>query len=242
MVDARRIEIVSDSAVDIPDGSSATVVIRPEKDSKVELRIGKGCSVDSYIIQEREASVSQTNHVGESSVVRSHCLWLSGGRGRVHSLLEGRKAEAYDTHLFVERDSDSLSLDTVLKHIAKDTRGDITVKGVVKDKAEARLEGTITVGKGGSGAESLLSEHVMLLNPGAHATASPELEIENDDVSSTHAASVSQIDEKKIFYLMSRGVSREDAKKLIVEGFLDSGIGRIPDKAFRKEFMAKTSA
>ncbi|MEW6722996.1 MAG: SufD family Fe-S cluster assembly protein, partial [Candidatus Micrarchaeota archaeon] len=122
------------------------------------------------------------------------------------------------------------------------TKGNILVKGIVKDKGAATLDGMIKIEKGGGGAESFLSEHVMHLNPGAHASANPELEIENNDVSSRHAASVSRIDEEKIFYLTTRGISREDAKKLIVEGFLESALGRIRDEKMRKELSGKVMA
>jgi Fe-S cluster assembly scaffold protein SufB len=100
----------------------------------------------------------------------------------------------------------------------------------------------IKIEKSGGGAESFLSEHVMLLDPGAHATANPELEIENNDVSSRHAASVSQIDSEKIFYLMSRGLSREESRKMIIEGFLESAIADIPEGKMREELMKKTMA
>jgi Fe-S cluster assembly scaffold protein SufB len=82
----------------------------------------------------------------------------------------------------------------------------------------------------------------MLLNPGAHADANPELEIKNNDVQSTHAATVSPIDEEKIFYLMSRGVSREKARRMIVEGFLEAGIEKIKDENFRKIFIERAVA
>jgi len=89
--------------------------------------------------------------------------------------------------------------------------------------------------KHASGSNSFLDEHVMLLNPGARADTNPQLEIENNDVSSRHAASVSQIDENKIFYMMARGLKREDARKLIVEGFLGSAVEKIDNKEIKEK-------
>ncbi|HSB47146.1 MAG TPA: SufD family Fe-S cluster assembly protein [Candidatus Bilamarchaeum sp.] len=237
-----RFEITSSAVVDVADGSGASLVIRPGKDCKVELMVGRDCRLSAFIVQEKEAKVEQVSHVGKGSVVRTSCIWLSGGEGKVLSSLEGEGAEAYDLHVFIEKGTDRLHLDSRLRHAAKDTKGNILVKGIVRDNAAAKLDGMIKIEKSGGGAESFLSEHVMLLNPGAHATANPELEIENNDVSSRHAASVSQIDEDKIFYLMARGIAREDARNLIIEGFLESAVGRISDEGMRKSLMEKVLA
>lgn len=239
MPEAGRLDISSDSLVHVRDGQDALLVIRPKEALRLELRIGKGCHVETYVIQESEVSIQKHNLIGEGSVLKSHCLWLCGGDGKVVSRLEGDRSEAHDTHIFVSGGSDRLHLDSSLQHVGKDTRGGILVRGVVKDSADARLDGMIRVDKQASGAESSLIEDVMLLNLGAKATATPDMEILNSDVSSSHAATVSQIDGKQIFYLTSRGMSQADARKLIVEGFLDSCVGRISDDDMRREFSGK---
>ena len=95
--------------------------------------------------------------------------------------------------------------------------------------------------KGARGAESFIAEHVLLLSPDAHAKAEPKLEIENNDVSSSHAASVAPIDQDKVFYLTSRGITDEDARKLIVEGFLGAAVDKIGDEE-TMELVAKRVA
>ncbi|NYZ73832.1 SufD family Fe-S cluster assembly protein, partial [Candidatus Micrarchaeota archaeon] len=60
-------------------------------------------------------------------------------------------------------------------------------------------------------------------------------------VMSRHSASVSQISDAKLFYLMTRGLTRNDARSLIVSGFLESAISRIEDEGFRKEFAETTA-
>src|SRR5512143_943615 len=236
------LEIRGDASVEVPDGTRGTIVLRPSGDAHVEIRVGKGCRVEVYTIQEKGSSVRQVNHVGEGSRVDNFGIWLSAGSGSILNSLEGPRAEAYDVQVFVEGGEDKLRLDSVLRHAGRDTKGNILVKGVVKGSASARLDGMIKIEKDGGGAESFLSEHVILLNPGAHASANPELEIENNDVSSRHAASVSQIDEEKIFYLSSRGLSREGARKMVVEGFLEAAINRIGDEGMRKLVMERAMA
>jgi hypothetical protein len=235
----RSVEVSGDAAITVADGSSPTIITRLRQDSKMTLRIGKRCRVSALILQEKEASLEQETHVGEGSSVQTNGVWLSPGGGRVEERLEGRGARAESVHVFLGEKNATIHLDCMLVHECRDTKGNVLVKGVVKDEASAGLDGMIKIGKGGRGAESFLGEHVMLLNPGAHATAKPGLEIGNDDVSSRHAASVSQIDEEKIFYLMSRGLGREDARRLIVEGFLGSAIGRMEALEGKEELVSR---
>ncbi|MFZ5500309.1 MAG: SufD family Fe-S cluster assembly protein, partial [Candidatus Micrarchaeota archaeon] len=164
------------------------------------------------------------------SVLRTTSLWLSEGRQKMVNVLSGERSEAYDMHLFIGKKGD-LVIDTTLRHIAKDTKGDVLIKGVVQDGAYAGLDGIVKIEKGASGAESFIAEHVLLLSPQARARARPRLEIENNDVSSRHAASVTPIDKDKAFYLMSRGISEKDSGRLIVEGFMLSAIERMPVEA-----------
>lgn len=219
----RRLEISGDASVEIPDGAEASLVVRPAKDMELTVTVGKGCSVDCLTIGENSGSLSQENRIGEGSVVRTTSIWLSEGSRRMSNILQGERSEAYDMHLFVGRKGE-LGIDSTLRHAAEDTKGDVLVKGVVYGSAYAGLEGMVKIDKGASGAESFIAEHVLLLSPDAHARARPQLEIEDNDVNSRHAASVTPIDDDKIFYLASRGIGEEDAKKLIVEGFMLSAL------------------
>jgi Fe-S cluster assembly scaffold protein SufB len=79
----------------------------------------------------------------------------------------------------------------------------------------------IKIGKDAKLSESYLAGHSILLDKGAKSDAIPGLEIETNEVRATHSASVAQIDEGQIFYLMARGLSREGAKREIVGGFLE---------------------
>ncbi|MFH0737459.1 MAG: SufD family Fe-S cluster assembly protein [Candidatus Micrarchaeota archaeon] len=232
----KKLGISADSSIVLEDGAEAEISIRPGRKIQILIKTGKRCSVQTYMIVESRSSVSQENHIGEGSRIKTSSLWLSGGEGRMLNLLEGKGASAYDLHLFSGRHDDGLKVSATLRHLAKDTKGDVLVKGVVSDRSSAFLDGLIKIDKKGAGAESFLSEHVMILGKDAHARADPKLEIENNDVSSRHSASVSQIDPDKMFYLASRGIGAKEAEKLIVEGFLSSGLFRITDDAIRKTF------
>lgn len=237
---SKSINLDSDSHLQIEAGSVLSITINPKNNSKIILDISENCDILVYVIQEKDVSVLLENHIGKNSKIKTFGFWFGSGNAKIINKLIGENAEANDVEVFAQSTKNNFHLDSVLCHANKNTHGNILVKGIVKNSASVKLDGMIKIEKNGSGAESFLSEHVMLLNPGAHAIANPELEIENNDVSSRHAASVSQIDNEKIFYLMTRGISETDSKKLIVDGFLESAILKIEDLKIQKYLLEKT--
>ncbi len=229
-----ELDVSSDTQIIVPDESELRIVFRPKKESKIELKIGRRCDVCTIIISDQKCSIKQDNFVGENSIVHSYGVWKSAASGEIVNHLIGENSQAYDLHIFSENEDKKLALNSILRHANKNTKGNIAVRGIVDDSAWVKLDGMIKIEKNGAGAESFLTQNVILLNSKAHATANPELEIENNDVSSRHAASIAQIDEEKIFYLMSRGVSRNDARELIVNGFLEAVVEKIENEEIRK--------
>ena len=97
-----------------------------------------------------------------------------------------------------------------------------TLKGVVRDQSQLKFKGLITIDPNCGQSSSFLTERILLLSDQAHAEAIPDLEILTDDVKCSHAASISNLDEEHLFYLMSRGLSKKQVEKLIVNGFLEA--------------------
>ncbi len=170
-------------------------------------------------------------NMAEGAQLNACYIW-EGGEGEVETKLIGRGSEAHDTHLFVE--DKKLKVKMLLRHVGEDTKGSIEARGLVKKEGEVALDGMIKIEKSGAGAQSILEEHVMLLEEGAKATANPELEIENNNVCSTHSASVAQLDKEAVFYLMCRGLREREAKRMIMEGFLDKGVERVEERLREK--------
>lgn len=118
--------------------------------------------------------------------------------------------------------SQSAQVSVTLVHQVPHTRANTTLKGVVRDKASLTFIGRIIINENCGDTQSFLTERILLLSNTAHAKAIPDLEILSDDVSCSHAASVSYLPSDQIFYLMSRGLSRQKAEKTLIEGFLSS--------------------
>ena len=142
-------------------------------------------------------------------------------RYKVDSIMQGPGALAEDVEIVFGIGNQSFDITSNLIHIAPNTRGKVLVKSVLKDTSQSLFKGMIKINKNAKATESYLAGHAILLDKGAKSDAIPGLEIESNEVKATHSASVAQIDEKQIFYLMSRGLSEELAKREIVGGFLE---------------------
>jgi Fe-S cluster assembly protein SufD len=120
-----------------------------------------------------------------------------------------------------------LQINLTTIHAARHTSADTQIRVVVDDRAVAEVNGTIIVKKGAQQTNSFLTEKILLISSQAKAHAIPNLEIEADDVSCSHAATVATIDEEQLFYLQSRGISRAAAQKTLSDGFLAPVLDKI---------------
>ncbi len=142
-------------------------------------------------------------------------------RYKIDSIMKGPGASAEDVEILFGIGSQSFDVTSNLIHRGISSRGRVLVKSVMKDASKSLFKGMIKIDKEAKASESYLAGHAILLDKSAKSDAIPGLEIETNEVKATHSASVAQLDENEIFYLMSRGLNREGAKREIVNGFLE---------------------
>jgi FeS assembly protein SufD len=142
-------------------------------------------------------------------------------RYRTDSVMKGPGASSEDVEIVFGADNQSFDVTSNLIHQGPYSRGRVLVKSVLKDSSKSLFKGMIKIEKDGKGTESYLAGHAILLDRGAKSDAIPGLEIKTNEVKATHSASVAQMDENQIYYLMTRGLNREGAKREIVAGFLE---------------------
>jgi len=123
-------------------------------------------------------------------------------------------------------------------HEGEHTASDMLTKGVLKDKGRMVYRGLTDIEHGARFASGFQRENTMLLSEEARSDAIPGLEIDETEVQAGHAATVGQIDRNHLFYLMSRGLPRAEAMRLIVEGFFDPVLARVPVEGVRAELYA----
>jgi Fe-S cluster assembly protein SufD len=130
-----------------------------------------------------------------------------------------------------------LDHDTQQNHFAPHTTSDLLFKGALKDSSRSVWQGMIYVAPGAQKADGYQANRNLILSSKARADSIPGLEILADDVRCTHGATVGKIDPDSVFYLLSRGIPYSDAEHLIVEGFFDPIMQRIPFDGVRKRFQ-----
>lgn len=155
---------------------------------------------------------------------------LSGGNAVSDTtvLLKGDGSSSNTKVICVGTGDQRLSLTTRAVHFGKMSESDMITRAVMRDEATAIINGITKIEKGATGANGQQTEKVLMLSPGARGDANPILLIDEDDVKAGHAASVGQVNPEQIYYLMSRGISKETAQRLIIYGFLAPVVSEIP--------------
>jgi FeS assembly protein SufB len=125
-------------------------------------------------------------------------------------------------------------------HDALSTNAETLVKGVLTDESRVEFDGMIRIKPGAQQTASFLSAHALLLSKKARAEVIPGLEIAANEVSASHGATTGQIDEEQLFYLMVRGIPREEAERIIVQGFFEPVLQRIPLEKLRVRLRRST--
>ena len=207
----------------------------------VELRVGSGarlryvCTQD--ISEQSWIFATQRAEVGRDGTLDWTALGFGSARGKVRmeTKLAGQGAEARVTGAYVGGGRQHLDFDTTQEHAAPNTTSDLAFRGVLGDRGTAVWRGMIRVDPGAQQTDAFQESRNLLLSTKAHADAIPGLEIEANDVRCTHAAAVAQIDRDQLFYLRSRGLDPESAKRLIVEAFLQALVERLAEGKVREE-------
>ena len=152
-------------------------------------------------------------------------------------VLQGEGAVSKNFGVFFGMQKQNIGVFTNAFHKVSNTTYDIKIKGVLKDYASSVCRGLIKIEKDAVKSSGSMSAHTLLLSETAKANVIPSLVIDNNDVQASHAASVGQIDEERLFYLMSRGLDRKSAEKLVVEGFFDPIVRNIPQDDIKERLV-----
>lgn len=158
------------------------------------------------------------------------------------SILPGNGAMMEFNGIYFMQGKQHLDIDSLIHHIGVATGGDLLLHGAVKDKSRSVFTGLIKIEKTGQQTNSYLKNENLILNKGARADSMPSLEIDANDVRASHGATIGQLDEEYIFYLMSRGIPRNTALRMVVEGFFYKVFDRMHNKRVKEKLFNAVSA
>lgn len=195
------------------------------------LRVTTLCDLpDSASLYRREQITIATG----GTCVSTHALF--GGRLQRFDLdieLAGEQASYVAHGVFAPRGRQHIDVHLDARHAARNTRSEISWRGVADQRSRGILHGAITVASGADGADAQLQTKNLLLSPHAEIDAQPVLEIHADEVRAAHGATVGQLDERALFYLRSRGLPLALARNLLIAGFCREAFVGVGDAVLR---------
>lgn len=234
----------------VGDNAKATFVDRFRSESHerpslcssvVEVTAGRGATVNYISLQEwgRNVHHFQTQRFTgyRDSTVRSLAVQLGSAfaRAQVESVLNGEGSFSEMLGLYFADSTQHFAQRTLQSHAVPNTTSDLLYKGALKETSRSEYSGLIKVAKGAQGTDAYQANRNISLSEEAVARSIPQLEIEANEVRCTHGATVAPVEEEHIFYLMSRGIDRVTAQKLVVFGFFGDVLDRIRVPELREE-------
>ncbi|MGG1676891.1 Fe-S cluster assembly protein SufD [Neobacillus sp. NRS-1170] len=149
--------------------------------------------------------------------------------------LLGDGAYADTKTVVVGRGEQTQNFTTKVVHFGKHTEGYILKHGVMKDSASSIFNGIGKIEHGASKSNAEQESRVLMLSEKARGDANPILLIDEDDVTAGHAASVGRVDKIQLYYLMSRGIPKKEAERLVIHGFLAPVVNQLPIEGVKKQ-------
>ncbi|MFM9172497.1 MAG: Fe-S cluster assembly protein SufD, partial [Acidimicrobiaceae bacterium] len=204
----------------------------------VDVRAAQSARVTYVAINELGAATWQIGYqqaVGQrDSTMQMFTVALGGdyARMRAEVRLEGQGASAQQVALYFADENQMHDFRTLQDHAAPRTHSNLLFKGAVKDTAKSVYTGLIRIRENATKSEAFQTNRNLTLSNGAWAESVPNLEIETNDVKCSHASTVGPIDEDQRYYLESRGIRPEIAERLVVLGFFDEVLNRLPALPF----------
>jgi Fe-S cluster assembly protein SufD len=206
----------------------------------VEIVAGPRSRVNFVGLQEYGGRVWNFQRIDMSAakdaVIKSLIVTLGGrfSRQEVRTAMHGEGIDCEMLGLYFAEKGQHFDFRTFQDHIGPKCRSDLLYKGALKDDSRAVYSGMIRVEPHAAGTDAYQTNRNLVLSDHAKADSKPELEILNNDVKCSHGASVGQMNEEEIFYLMSRGIERPEAERLIVNGFFEEVVGRVRQDEIRQ--------
>ena len=200
----------------------------------VELHAGEGAEIRYIQIQNWGRHVwnfnTQRGTIAQDGAIRSLNVSLGAAwsKNSIAATLAEAGSQAEMLGLYFTDEHQFLDNHTHQDHEAPYATSDLLFKGAVKDHSRAVYSGLIRVAEKAFGTDAYQANRNLSLSPNARVDTMPNLEIGANDVRCTHGATVSRIEDEYLFYLMSRGITRTEAEKLMIDGFFAEVIDRVP--------------
>lgn len=233
-----RVTVIDAFASPTGDGSAFA-------DAVTELIVRDGAQVRYITLKEWGQDVLEVgiirSHLARDATLHSLLVGLGGKivKADIESILQGPGANSEMLGLVFADGGQHFDLHTLQEHRAPHTLSDLLYKNAVKDRARSIFVGMIRVLQGAQKTNAFQVNRNLILSAGAKADSIPNLEIMANDLRCTHGSATSRLNEEHLFYLMSRGLPRSVAVRMVVEGFFTELLDRVPLELLRQRLQQK---
>ena len=237
------------------EGARASVIqrLRGDPDGKEE-RLLCNAGLDLILSDASALTYYEAQDLGPQSLYFRHAR-TRGGRDtslrhydaalgarlvktRIDCGLAGKGSEAFLNGVYFCRDGQHMDIRTVQRHHSPSATSRAYYKGAVASGGRSVFQGLIEVDTGASGTDAYLTNRNLILGDGARSDSIPTLRIGNNDVRCSHGSTTGRLSEEELFYLESRGLSRNEAREMLVTGYFEDLLDSAPD-IYREDTMER---
>jgi Fe-S cluster assembly protein SufD len=207
----------------------------------VDISVARDASVQHYRVQQTGARAiwfdTLTARLAENARYQLHSASLGAlsARSTVHVQLSGERSEVGLFNVSVGGKNQVHDTFALVEHIAPNARTEQSFRGISGGRARVAFNGKIIVRKGAHGTDSRQSLRGLLAGDDAEIDVRPQLEIYTDDVRCSHGATAGKLDDNMLFYMLSRGLDRETAQRLLKWAFLEDVVAKIDVPELRRQ-------
>ena len=183
---------------------------------------------------------SSTNIDCENSSIYNNFIFSIGGnmsRIEVISSINSADINFNIKGLYLAKTNQHHDITTLMQHKHPESKSNQHIKGILQKDSSGVFQGKVIVAQDAQKTDAFQFNQNLLLSETAEVNAKPELEIYADDVKCSHGATTGELDEGMLFYLRSRGLNKEEARKLLIEGFINELFDDIENKELKKKLL-----
>ena len=221
----------------------------PYSNAVSELILGDGATLKYTGMQTWGADVRHVGHVVAKVGNNATIEWVAINTGAAHQHIEaetnlaGNGSRVDWMAATVASDGQRLLTAPWLRHVGRSTEAHMDFKTVVKGSGYATFDGMIKIEGGSTDTVTRLEEHALHLSPQARSDSIPGLKIDTNNVQKAgHASTSGEVDEEQLFYMQARGIPKSEAVHMIVMGFFEPVLDRIPLESLREQVTAAIAA
>lgn len=240
-------DIESNYTINIGKSVEVKMIIEVENSStektnyNFEVNIDENSNIEYLVVSELESDDATFDHV--FNVSKNSNLDLLGGfvsnilKSKLHIKLNGENSSVDVKAIVISSDDNKQDVEVLIEHYAPNSYGEMTNVGVVNKNGQIILNGIEKIHKGMKNVSAFQTLKGITMSDQAKIEVNPVLLIDEHEIKAGHGATIGKLEDEMIFYLMSRGISKKDAEKLIIMGFLQPVIDKIKDEPLKDKFV-----